>query len=469
MDIDQQSQQPSGVRCLFEVLRHLLRHIPQDVRSTTIQEGAKKNPLLQMILSNSIDGLRTAVQDMHTGTEDVPFDTLIESDLMINTFWSIPDLVLWKDLDEVRFNEDGTKDLIPCVAPPGLTARKSLTVWPIGDNPTPLQKCIQRQVALVRDTTTGIRYWQDLNLPFIMRVRWNSDPKVDMENPYKLTDLALLQLKPAFEQEKTPFHLIAIVRLRGDEADTDSFATFSMNRERIEHEDKAIADPDSIFTTSYMLYYASGPPLGDATERRCNEMPPLLLIKPATKKQIALTDRLLEQSMKAVKLAENAAQDRLRSQHGSSASPPRTESPSRVPKQQGHASPREVFESQPITRNEAPSFNIQTPQPMTREPSSVPPSPYVSSPGSFTQFVPDQHVLPLLESPTKQQASSSRESRASSSVIGVKRSIEQDHNTWGKKRQRCDNQSDINSPVGINSNARPSPFERDRHASGNVQ
>lgn len=144
MDHDQQPQRPSGVRCLFVVLRHLLRHVPQELNETKIQEEANKNPLLQMILSNNVDGLEKAVQDMYTGTTDTSFATLIESDLMISTFWSIPELVLWEDLDQIKYNEDGTKQLVACVAPPGRTARESLTVWPNTDHDlVPPDKFIQ--------------------------------------------------------------------------------------------------------------------------------------------------------------------------------------------------------------------------------------------------------------------------------------------------------------------------------------
>lgn len=265
------------------------------------------------------------------------------------------------------------------------------------------------------------------------------------------------------------FYLVAVVRLRKDEPDTDSFAIFSLDRRLLKHEDKAIDTPEPFEAASYMLYYSRGPRLSDPSKQRCRILPPLLSDRPATKEQIAFRDELVRQSMEAVELAEEAAQDRLRSRHGSLVSRPRTESPSRVPEQHSHASPKGAVGSHPMRTDESPLFNFQTPQPAPKEVSSGPSSSFFSSSGTAPHLIQGLHVKTSFESPADQRASSDRNSGTSSSGFGVKRSIEQDYDSSGRKRQRSDSRDLLNSPLDSIHNARGSSFERDHHGPGSAQ
>lgn len=346
---------------------------------------------------------------------DIPFERLAESDLMIETFWSIPSLLLWNDMYQVLESETGSYEMIRCAPDHKLSARASLTKWPGTDRQMRLDDFIQSQTGLKEARGSGIRYWKDLHLPYLLRARWVREPAI-LEDPFKMTDMANLQLQRR-GNVKAAYRLVAIVRLRATEADVDLFAAFSVDGHVVQCDSDTIFDTDMHGKTTYMLYYTRIGQIGNIERQRGMVHPPLTLpsIVPS-REHVILRSILLEISSNAVQEEADQAELERKTRHGSMSPRPKTSSPPPQPQQ------RRLGLS---SRGGPPGANAPL-QPVQRQPKTSP-----------SQSFQDLHVWQSFEGSSDQDIWDRRPPRGSSNTRGTKRSAGEDTGPENQKRHRA--------------------------------
>ncbi|KAI9155073.1 hypothetical protein HJFPF1_07640 [Paramyrothecium foliicola] len=277
----------SGLGCLTVVLRRLYAAMIPGLCDSVVQlraEAEPSNPLLRFAWSNFDDGggpkpsqdvmarrvaaQKTVMDEIESLGIDTSFEGLVQSHIMNDTFWSHPELLLYRKVVE-EANEWRERDWNPSLL---TKAGRMLFLADV-----PLQQFIDRSFG-EQSTPSGIEIW-DTRQPTFMRILMESSSAQSFHDLCTFTVPVgeWTQLEDGTQYDpvasRARYNLTAVVRVRDDPSERDYVRTYELNGMEIRPLHSSSQYTSTHWSVSeagtYWLFYqdALEPPLPEFSER----------------------------------------------------------------------------------------------------------------------------------------------------------------------------------------------------------